>query len=215
MINLGSAIHRVLTGYAGEEDFALVPVDVEVVRRVVCAFSQVDEITIRRVKLKTKHILGQVRFTRFAQGYGDTRLLADIYLSNGLNDCWRRFVAAKEIMHCVLDQEDHDFVKSLDAAKALAEGLVNSLITGVLAQDGPQTTEMMAEVMAAEVLFPLEHREHYVERYREGLLTDMQLATRFKIPESVVRSSMAPRYLDAVQKIRTQRVAIQDAKRLL
>lgn len=204
MIDLGSAIHRVLSEYQTLTDFTQVPVEVEMVRKAVCGYSHVDNIEIKAFKLRTTHILGQVQFWRRGGMYKDETIEADIYVSSYLNDCWRRYVSCKEIMHCVLDQEDRDYVGDVTNLKALAETLVNRSIAALEDVQGFKT-EVAAEIMATEVLFPLELRETYVDNYRAGLTTDMQLAMRYKIPKQIIKSAMAPHYMANVQKLRGEK----------
>lgn len=209
MVDLDAAIHKVLQECHQRSDLATVPVEVEVVRAAVCSYSAVDSITIKAFKRKTKHILGQVQFWRGGPGrpYVASELGADIHVSSYLNDCWRRYVSCKEIMHCVLDQKTHTHIGNVEDLKALAETLVNRSITALETVRGFET-EMGAEIMATEVLFPLELRETHLESYRAGGLTDLQLAMRYKIPEQVVRSAMAPHYIEAIQKLRTKRILL-------
>jgi Zn-dependent peptidase ImmA (M78 family) len=209
MVDLNAAIYKVLEEYQKQTDLAVVPVEVGLVQQSVCAYSAVDNIVIKAFNLKTVHILGQVQFWRRADGppYAETKLEAEIHVSSTLNDCWRRFVCCKEIMHCVLDQKDQTHIGNINDLKALAETLVNRSIAAIDTVRGFDT-EMAAEVMAIEVLFPLELREAHVESYRAGLLTDLQLAMRYKIPEQIVRSAMAPHYIETIQRLRTRRIEI-------
>ncbi len=208
MIDLNAAIFKMLSEYQAISDLAIVPVEVEILKQAVCSYSQVDAIHINAFRLKTAHVLGQVQFFRRTPqlGYAEPALEAEIYVSSYLNDCWRRYVVCKEIMHCILDQKAKTHVGNIADLKALAETLVNRSLAALHKVKGFET-EITAEIMAIEALFPLELRETHIERYRDGGLTDLQLAYRYKIPEEIVRSAMAPHYIEAVQAERKDRVA--------
>lgn len=210
MVQIGPAVYKLLTEYHRVSDLREVPVEVETIKHVVCGYSQVDAISILSFSVQTRHILGQVQFMRQAlllPGYGEKRLEAQIYVQASLNDCWRRFVVCKEIMHCIIDPQSNRLVGTIEDLKLLAEGLVNRTLAA-LEDNAALDSEHMAEVMAIEALFPLELRETHEDAYNEGILTDLQLALRYKVPEEVVRSAMSPAYLKAIKQLRRDRVRL-------
>lgn len=196
MIDLKAAIQKALSCYVAEASLGDVPIEVERIKRLVCGYSQVDAIDVIKFKFDTKYLIAQVQFMRHAAGalYNGTDLRAQIYFSSSLNDCWRRFVVCKEIMHCILDDSDARRVGTIEDLIKLSESLVNRTLAA-MEKSETMLTEVFAEVMAIELMFPLELREAWAEDYRSGALTDMQIALRLKIPEQIVRSAMAPSYL--------------------
>lgn len=204
----GAAIEKILELYSSEKSLGDVPIEVERIRRLVCGYSQVDRIDVQNFKYETRHLIAQVQFMREADGlYKDTSMHASIYFSASLNECWRRYVVCKEIMHCVLDDTDAKRTGSVEDVKLLGESLVNRAVA-VLSKNEPFYTEIFAEILATEILFPVEIRESYVDDYRANRLTDMQIALRLKIPESIVRSALTPLYMDLSRTIRGRRFAL-------
>ena len=98
--------------------------------------------------------------------------------------------------HCVLDDDDDLRVYDVPKLKTLAEGLAASL-TFV---DSPILSEKIAEIMAIELLFPLEFRLKHLDEYRNKTISDYSLALRYRIPVEFAEIAMFDTYIEKVSK---------------
>jgi hypothetical protein len=79
---------------------------------------------------------------------------------------------------------------------------------------GPLDTEVVAELLAMETLFPYELRIHHFKAYLRGDLSGTKLAERYKIPETYIPLAMEPTHMERIKQMRLGRLIDIKAKRL-
>jgi len=128
---------------------------------------------------------------------GDT-LCCDIFYSNDLNDCWRRLVCAKELMHL------------FDPATARADNKTRFIkqLSDLTAppQDTPSdqvNAENRAYWMAIAALCPLSLVDIFRDKWESKNMSDYDIALKFRIPEAYVPLVMSENYGPNVKLILT------------
>jgi Zn-dependent peptidase ImmA (M78 family) len=105
---------------------------------------------------------------------------ADIFISDRkmITECEQRFITAKEMSHLVIDSP-HTYTDDI-------EKLVKALVYPdkiVFANYSEQyQSEILAEVLAAELLFPWKYRDEVIEQIKSGEKTSMEIAKQFMFP---------------------------------
>lgn len=192
----------VLSAYHEQYSLRDVPIAVDYLRPIFEERGWVDRIYWEKFLFESAHIFAQVQFYRARSGvYGAEEDCALIQFSSSLNFCWSRFAICKEMYHALIDKDGSTRITTTQDLLKLSEVLVSES-SARLAAFSPYLSEGAAEILALETLFPFELRLHYESRYREGEITDHQLATRFRIPEEYARMGMYPGYFEAVREIR-------------
>lgn len=97
-----------------------------------------------------------------------------IYLPEDLNECWQRFVVAKEAIHLLVDNDPSRYAKSISAQ--IDEALE---MTWPNTADEELSSEQMAAVVAFEVLYPWAQRKPVAIPPPSMF----EVAKAFKIPE--------------------------------
>jgi hypothetical protein len=109
---------------------------------------------------------------------------------------WRRLTAVKEHMHLLIDDED-DYSPYGDET---LDTLVQEGVIGMLVADGdPFTacqTELIAEIAAMEVLWPINLRLKEVNAARETSSTEFvkDISDKYRIPAPVVENMLSRSY---------------------
>ncbi len=161
-----------------------------------------DRIVWEAYDFPARNIAAQVSFYQAPLGlYAGDGDYARIQYSAGLNFCWQRFAVCKEMFHCILDADADNRVTGMDTLLKLSELLVSEA-SATLEEFAPHDTEQIAEILALETLFPLELRGYYKEDYNAGLITDHQLALRYRIPEEYARIGMYSNYIKGMENLR-------------
>lgn len=116
--------------------------------------------------------------------------VARVYYDKSFNECHKRYVWAKELMH-LFDSED---AKTSDEAgfRTLLDEIENRPIQSSEAYKA----ENMAKWMALLVLCPLPERNKVVERVAKGE-SEYSVALDYKIPEAYVKNLVSKYYQDA------------------
>lgn len=206
--HLDNTLRSILKQYHAEHDLSLVPVQVDLLKPMFEQRGYADRIVWEAYDYPDKNIAAQVSFYKAAMGlYSGEGDYARIQYSGHLNLCWQRFAVCKEMFHCILDDGDEARTSSISDLMKLSELLVSGAASR-LAQFKPHSTEQDAEILALETLFPLELRLSHREEYDEGLITDYQLALRYRIPEEYARMGMYEHYLTMIQNLRGELVEI-------
>ena len=127
----------------------------------------------------------------------DSGKSAKIYIRYDQTEDWKRFVTAKELLHILVDDE-RDFSPYGD--QTLEElvlaghfGWIN--IAGALS-NGYVQSEIVAEIAALEVLYPIQFRRNDIRTLAEGLTNNIELSARYWIPRNYISTAVNPRYLD-------------------
>jgi len=200
-----SPVDAVLKKYHAEHDIREVEISVDLLKPIFQDIGYVDKIIWERFDLHTDIILAQIKTYKQNHGvYTEAGKYARIQYSSVLNHCWTRFILCKEMYHCIIDDDNQNKTRTTDELILLADHLTNSFLE-VLSDEQdeietfhPYETERSAEIMALETLFPIELRRVHLDDYDAGLITDYQLALRYKIPEAYVQLAMSDRYFSSV-----------------
>jgi Zn-dependent peptidase ImmA (M78 family) len=105
---------------------------------------------------------------------------ADIFITSQsrVTLCEQRFVATKEMSHLVIDSP-HSYTKDI-------EQLIREIVypnSRVLWANSEQIqSEVLAEVLAAEILFPWSFRDDCISQLEDGVIITRDIAERFKFP---------------------------------
>lgn len=197
-----STIPSLLEEYHSKYDLAKVPILVDCLKPMIEQRGYADRIVWEAYDFPAKSIAAQVSFYQSEMGvYSGVGDYARIQYSKHLNFCWQRFAVCKEMFHCMLDHSADQRVTEVQSLLKLAELLVSGA-SRTLSDFEPHNTEQDAEILALEVLFPLELRLSHAERYSEGLITDYQLALRYRIPQEYARIGMYSNYMRGIQSLR-------------
>ena len=142
----------------------------------------------RGVNFDAGHLRGRLE----RDSSGDAR----VDVRQGQHLYWRRLVAVKEYMHLLIDvDEDHS-----PYGDETLDTLVQEGVLGMLVNDGEPSsacqTELIAEIAAMEVLWPLHLRRDDVTGAKGNLGTGFvqEMADRYWIPASVVENMLSKSY---------------------
>ena len=200
--HIRTTLPSILKQYHEAHDLRDVPVLVDHLRPMIEERGFADRIIWEAYDFPATNIAAQVSFYQGALGvYAGGGDYARIQYSASLNRCWERFAVCKEMFHCILDADPTNRVTGMDALLKLSELLVSDA-SATLEAFAPHDSEQFAEILALETLFPLELRWHYREAYGAGLITDHQLALRYRIPEQYARVGMYSNYIQRIEGLR-------------
>jgi Zn-dependent peptidase ImmA (M78 family) len=115
-----------------------------------------------------------------------------IFLLEGQNRCWIRFVQSKELFHVLLDNDEYRNINLED----LIDDTSNSFQTDDAVPDKPAVSEMLAEIAAMQFLFPYSDR---LELLNNNNVNYLQIAQTYKVPQVLVERYMSPSYMDALK----------------
>lgn len=115
---------------------------------------------------------------------------ADIFVSSKLSTCWKRYVAAKELSHLILDTKPTSM--TLDTDRTVEWMTRKGMPLGV---NDALDSEHTAAHFAAELLLPYELSQPLL---RDKNLSPMHIATQFRVPLRIVQSMIREDgYLDS------------------
>lgn len=160
--------------------------------RVVSARSGLN-IDMYEVQFEGKFIRGRT------ERWKDGRVTIHVR-SNEQDDDWKRFVAAKELMHLVVDgAEDLSPYGDATLEEMILEGHFGLIAASDPAKP-PVQSEIIAQIAALEVLYPLKFRQGDVEALAKKETTFVKLAKRYGIPSSFVSTALHVPYLTAISR---------------
>jgi len=137
---------------------------------------------------------------------------ACIYYSQEMNECWKRYVCAKEIVHLldtssvIVDSEDKLNDLMIGMSTDISVWIQKMLkATGDELQRPPLSASCMmdfaAEWLALFVLVPPTPRQVVIEKYLAKEFTDADVAYLFRIPQKLVPFVVSPVYDELVGKL--------------
>lgn len=135
---------------------------------------------------------------------------ATVHVAAELNNCWQKFVCAKEMAHLIYDLPEESCVKTPDEAIRMIQNLLSEsalVQPPVDSVDGAVFSERAMIIGAAELVFPFEHAVDYAQRIREGKLTPYEVAKIFEIPKVYVERFTQEVTLDQWGKLRDAAMA--------
>jgi hypothetical protein len=118
-------------------------------------------------------------------------------LARGMNDCWDRFILAKELMHLfdapdVATRDPEQFRVLLGEFEALDPSK-------------ERTAQFVSELngfwMALACLCPEKYRLEFIEQFNKGHIDHYGIALKLKIPEQHVRQLFRPNYTDIIASL--------------
>jgi len=149
-------------------------------------------ITMREVNFDAEHTHG--RFERYKGN------IAKIDVRAGLSVAEQRFVTAKELMHLIVDtREDYSPYGDQIIEELIDRGLLGKYN---LASDisRPTASDVITEMAATEVLFPIQLRSAELSRVQRGETTYAKLATDYDVPNDCISRALNKSYIDACQE---------------
>jgi hypothetical protein len=154
----------------------LLPISIDAVSDVIRDLSGY-QVTMRSVIFEGTHVFARV------EKYRD--MTAKIDVKHSLDEDWKRFVAAKELLHLIIDKEE-DMSPYGDQT---LDKLVRDGHIGIVSQNGdkpPAQSELIAEVAAMELLYPIQNRLADVKNAPTMPLNYAKLAIRYGIPVNFI-----------------------------
>lgn len=175
--------------YAGNPD--LIPVSIDQLVDVIAGESGC-EVELRQVTFEGTHLFGRVE--RYPEK-------AVIDVRANLADNWKRFIATKEVVHLIID-EDEDMSPYGDQIleKLVRDGHIGVISNGD-ADNPPMQSELIAEVTAFEILYPLQLRSADKKALDAGTTTIKKLGIKYGLPENFVDTALSPDYLSFVLSV--------------
>lgn len=113
-------------------------------------------------------------YTRYENS---TRILFDIDIANTLNNCWTRFVGAKELSHALLDRDKNSCTTDI---MSLIEMLLTQTIKINMSDE--LHSEYVAFYFAVEMLVPYKVNHLVIDKS----LSSYEVAEILKVPEKMV-----------------------------
>ena len=172
------------------------PYQINDIRDAICEISNIDHIIFAEFDAGDNPVIG--RYDRYEGQIGPysngTRI--DIYYSKTLNRCWGRYVVCKEMCHALLD-ESTTRVDGIERLRTLVDHLLLPDISkDALSACPPFASEKLAEIAAIELLCPVEDRKSIAARRAAESISDMRIATEFRIPVDWVKRVFDQKYID-------------------
>jgi Zn-dependent peptidase ImmA (M78 family) len=176
----------------GRPDF--LPVSVDAARVVIEELSGY-KVTMRSVSFDAKHVFARV------EKYKDKTATVDV--RHNLSEDWKRFVAAKELLHLIIDK-DEDMSPYGDET---LDKLVRDGHIGIISQNGdkpPAQSELIAEVAAMELLYPIQNRPSDLGDVKAEKSSFAKLSIRYGIPPNFIDTVFSEGYRETLMAAFTQ-----------
>lgn len=177
------------------------PYGIEEIKEAIVANSHIDEICFIPFDDPENHVKGRYqRYSKSPGVYCDSVLQVDIHYNKSLNFCWTRFVICKEMCHSLEDGGD-EAVSTREDVDSLVDALLSpKQLRQSVSFFPPFISENVAQFAALELLCPLPLRKKIVEYRSSTTLSDMQIATDFRIPVDYVDILFNKNYIDLVEE---------------
>jgi Zn-dependent peptidase ImmA (M78 family) len=166
-----------------------VPISIEDLRWVVNDMYNVD-VSIYEVDYEGQFSRGLVeRYERSAR----------ILIRGKMEKKFRRFVAAKEISHIIIDERE-DWSPAGD--ETIRSAIRERISLSDLENMSPSTvSENYALAASIEILYPLEYRHEDKNRLETGELTLDKLSDYYEVPLFAIELSLRDAYLKTVKEL--------------
>lgn len=126
---------------------------------------------------------------------------AEITYSRRLNECWTRYVQAKELSHLLIDDSHSQTTDPV----SLVESLILDIEINGVGVFTPVDSERMAAIMAVELLVPHEERAYISELLSQNKGVD-DIALIYKTPAKVIELCLSDKYSKLVEDVMNQMV---------
>lgn len=178
------------------------PASIDDLRYVVSDMYDI-EINIELVDFNSTHLRGMVEF------FNGDKKIANVYVKKSQDPEWRRFIAAKELSQLINDEEEDWNPAGVDTIDGLIEaeqfGQASSTSEEEKEEDcaAPShlQSELLAQAIALEILFPFEIRVDRKAAYDKGDLTLDDLSQQFGIPEYAINWLFSDQYHVAASEV--------------
>lgn len=168
-VDYAEILATILREYHAAHDLGDLPIAVDHLRPIVEGKGIAQEIEIHEVEFSSDILAATVEV--FDDG---RKVVAKILLASCLDEYWRRIATCKEIYHCMIDCTEKLRVRTVDDLFSLTDGLASRLSPlhskRISPEVGPLDTELDAELLALETLFPYETRRHHFDAYYAGTI---------------------------------------------
>jgi hypothetical protein len=157
------------------------PISIDAVTDFIAAHCK-KTITVREVNFEATHLKGR------KETYVDGNVFIDI--RQNLPDYSKRFVALKELMHIIVDGAAEDLTPYGDV---ILEKLVLEGHIGVFSGNGdepPAQSELVAEIAAIEVIYPIALRSADAEALERGETTLAALEVKYEAPAPIISTAL-------------------------
>lgn len=176
------------------ENASFLPISLDATKEIIEEQTEYS-VLIRSVSFQATHIFARV------EKYKDHTATIDV--RHDLSEQWKRFVTAKELLHLIIDK-DEDMSPYGDETldKLLTDGHI-----GIVSQNGdkpPAQSELIAEVAALELLYPIQNREDDLKAVSSGKITHTKLAIRYGIPPNFIDTAFSNGYLSVLKNAISQ-----------
>lgn len=204
-VDYGTVLQTVLREYHEKHDLTMLPIKVDFLAPIVEGKGIVQKIELYEVEFQSQTLAAAIEIFD-----GSAEVVAKIKLASVLDDYWKRIAQCKEMYHCMIDCTESVRVRDVDDLFQLTDGLASRLspLHSKLINPniGPLDTEIDAELLAMETLFPYELRVHHFDAYYRGEVSATKLAERYKIPEYYVPLSMERTHMERIRQMRLGRL---------
>jgi len=174
--------------WAKNPDF--LPISIDAAKDVIQELSGYS-VTMRSVSFDATHVFARV------EKYSNH--IATIDVRHNLSDQWKRFVSSKELLHLIIDKaEDMSPYGDETLDKLVRDGHI-----GVISQNGdkpPAQSELIAEVAAMELLYPMQNRHHDLKSLQADETSYRKLSIQYGIPENFIETAFDEGYLSVITK---------------
>jgi hypothetical protein len=185
-------------------------IDLETIVRVFTDMTVIDHVVFVRYDTSEENpIWGEfTRWSRRPSVYESFETIVEIRYASHLiaKEDWLRFIICKELCHS-LEEPDGGH----DVSPAAISKLVDSfalLSAGQELEEMPvvMQNELLAQVVATELLFPLGERRRFIQDHGEspGENVINAAAAKFKIPPLFIRTSIRKGMLKSVESLLTR-----------
>lgn len=180
-----------------DENGPRLPISVDDLLIVVAEMSE-HTITGREVEFDAEHLKGRVERFNNKTATVDVRLsIADLRLM--------RLVAAKEAMHLLVDQDEDMTPYGDQTLERLVEDGHIGVLTNEKGQASASQSELIAEIAAQEVLWPLPLRVGDMKQRNQPKFTT-GMSEKYELPPFIVSSMISGSYAEFMKTAFEQHV---------
>jgi len=156
-----------------------------------------DEIYYVPLELDPEISLGHIKQYRISNGVYDQNpnWVTEIRYFGALNDCWKRFVCCKELMH-VFDTKQEQTDTPAKFQQLLEE--IEAAPLPAAASSDMFKSETKTKWMALAVLCPAPVRDELKPKWESKELSDYGVALDLRIPETYIRTLMSDRFEEVI-----------------
>jgi hypothetical protein len=177
-----SPLKELILSFRGREDF---PIRVDEVKEWLIRGGYQDRIEFYPVDVDPGILKGQIsQYICRSRPYAEPERVTEVLYSKHMNDCWRRFVCCKELVH-ILDDKAASTSTS-EQIDALTLNLTSP--TSMESSDMPKDywAERAASLKTLCILAQMDAVDKLKQQYLAGAKTPYDVAVFFRIPEVYV-----------------------------